>query len=747
MATSNRPARHRDTALLCIITILAGAVSGPAWSQAVIEEIVVTAQKREQSAADIGMAISVLDDEALNEQRIQGIDSLSRNVPSLDIFRGNGSNNPTITLRGIGTTNPWVNNNPSVAVHADGVYLPMSAYLTFPLFDLERVEVLKGPQVGLYGRNSTAGAINFVSRRPTPETSGYVDASYGNYDAINVEAAFGGALTDTIQGRVAALYQDGGGYMDRAGTIDSTAGFTRVPGVIPGIPSLDPEDDYGDKDVLALRGSLAFEFADNFDALLSLHYAQDDSEIIGSTNINGDILGVFQPPSDDAYQDYDNVEPFNDGEQLGGVLELNWLLGDFLFTSITGFESLEREYNIGDFVPIRVAEASFDEDLQSLYQEFRLDYQADPDFRWLVGASYTDDDIDYARVLTAWDLLLGALGTRYQEDDESYAVFGQVEWRFAPSWEITGSLRYTDEEKRYDGGSFDIDPFGLSAVGVAFPNVVPDGLFDQRVYDEDDLSGRASLGWEPTDDALYFVSVARAFKSGGFDGSGITEPASFTPYGAETVWAYEAGMKLKLLDDRLFLNASVFYNDYTDKQVLSLQDLGTGIVEAIIQNAAESEITGVDVEVDWLVASALTLSLRGTWLDSEITGWDSDDPAEVEARVGNELPGTPELSVTGAATWQTFVGRHSLNVRGWATYTEEAFRDIENSATSLSDDYGTVNLRIALADPSGWSVYLFGENLLDEEYVTSRRILVGMVGEYYGPPRTYGIGFRYELPR
>ncbi|WP_405232512.1 TonB-dependent receptor [Lentisalinibacter salinarum] len=720
--------------------------SASAYAQGVIEEIVVTAQKREQSREDIGMAISVLGEDALSEQRIVGLDSLSRNIPSLDIYRGNGSNNPTITLRGIGTTNPWVNNNPSVAVHADGVYLPMSAYLTFPLFDLQRVEVLKGPQIGLYGRNSTAGAINFVSRRPAPETSGYVDVSYGNYDAINLEAAIGGALTDTVEGRFAALYQDGGGYMDRPGTVDSTAGFTRVPGVVPPVPEVGAEDDYGDKDVLAFRGSLAFDFSENFDALVSIHYAQDDSEIVGSTNINGDILGVFQPPADEPYKDYDNVEPFNDSEQLGGVVELNWRLGDYLLTSITGIETLEREYNIGDFVPIRVAEASFDEELQSLYQEVRLDYQADPNLRWLVGVSYTDDDIDYNRVLTAYDLLLGALGTRFDQDDESYAFFGQVEWQLDPAWQITGSLRYTDEEKRYDGGSFDIDPFGVSAVGSAFPNVVPDGLFDQRVYDEDDLSGRTSLQWEPTDGAMYYVSVARAFKSGGFDGSGITEPASFTPYGAETVWAYEAGTKLKLLEDRLFVSASVFRNDYTDKQVLSLQDLGTGIVEAIIQNAAESEITGLDVEADWLVGPALTLSLRGTWLDSEITGWDSADPAEVQARVGNELPGTPEFSATASATWEApITGQRTLTVRGWATYTEEAFRDIENSETSLSEDHGTVNLRIGLNDSAGWSVYAFGENLLDEEYVTSRRVLVGMVGEYYGPPRTYGIGFRYNM--
>ncbi|MFW6093520.1 MAG: TonB-dependent receptor [Pseudomonadota bacterium] len=713
-----------------------------------LEEIVVTAQKREQSLEDVGLAISVLDEAALTEQRIQTLDDVGRVVPSLDIFRGNGSNNPTITLRGIGTTNPWVNNNPSIAAHADGVYLPMSSYLTFPIFDLERIEVLKGPQIGLYGRNATAGAINFVSRRPGVEPSGYVDASYGSYDAVDVEAAAGGALNDALQGRLAGIYQRGGGYMDRPGTVGSTAGFTRVPGVVPGVAAEPSRDDYGDRDVLALRGSLAFTPRDDFDALLSVHYGEDDSEVVGSTNVNGDALGLFQPPDDDPHTDYDNMAPFTDSEQLGGVLEMNWHLGDYRLTSVTGLETLERRYNIGDFVPLRVAEAGFDEDLESFSQELRVDYQPGPDFRWLAGATYTEDDIDYARTLLAYDLLLGALGTAFEQEDESVAVFTQAEWRFDPAWQVTASLRYTDEEKDYDGGSFDVDPFGVSAIGVAFPNVVPDGLFDRRSYDDDDVSGRLGVQWEPDDASLWYANVSRAFKSGGFDGSGITEPASFAPFGAETVWAYEAGTKLRLLQERLFLSGSAFFYDYDEKQVLALQDLGTGIVEAVIQNAAGSEVYGLDAELDYRVTPSLGLSFSGTWLDSEVTDWDSADPAEAAARTGNELPGTPELTMTVAADWQTAIGRsRTLGVRVWGTYTDEAYRDIENADALRSDDYALANARVSVSDPAGWSVYAYAENLFDEEYVTSRRSLLGMLGEYHGPPRTLGVGLRYEMPR
>ena len=727
------------------VTPVAAQDSTDDSSAAVLEEVLVTAQRRQESSQDIAMALRVLDGSLIGEQRIQGIADVAEQVPSLDIFRGNGSNNPTITLRGIGTTNPWVNNNPSVAAHMDEVYLPMSAYLNFPIFDLERIEVLKGPQVGLYGRNATAGAINFVTRRPEEEFSALVDLSYGSFDAVDLEAAVGGSLGASLQGRIAVLYRDGGGWMDRPGTIGTTAGFTRVPGVIPPVPAVPAEEDYGDREISAVRGALTFTPNDAFTATLSVHYAQDNSEIIGSTAITSDALGVFTPPSDAPWVDYDNVAPINDSEQIGGFLDLRYRTGSIEWVSLTGVEQLERQYAIGDFVPTRIAEASFDEDLDSFFQEFRADYTSDNGLRWLTGVTYTEDEIDYARVLSGFDLLLGALGTAFVQEDEAWAVFTQVELPIGEQFALNGSLRYTDEEKTYDGGSFEIDPFGTSVVGVVFPNVRPDGLFDRNTYTDDDLSGRVAFDWTPSDNQLYYVSVARAFKSGGFDGSGITEPESFLPFGPETVWAYEGGAKLTALDGRMRFAGSLFYYDYEDKQVLSLQDLGGGIVEAVIQNAAESEVTGIDLELDWLLAESLTLRLAGTWLDSEVTDWNSADPAEVADRLGNELPATPELSWYAGLDWQQPVGAYTLGAQLWATYTDEAFRDIENTEALLSDDFTVVNARVSLALEGNWSFYVFARNLFDDDYVTSRRALVGMLGEYYGPPRTYGIGLRYEV--
>lgn len=718
----------------------------PAEAATVIDDVVVTAQRREQRARDVGISLNVFDQAMLETQRLTSVEDLARLTPGLDVFEGNGTNNPSITLRGVGTTNPFLNNNPSVAVYADGVYLPFSSFLSLPFFDLERIEVLKGPQIALYGRNATAGAINLISARPTRETSGYADVSYGSYDAFEARAAISGPLSGTVQARLAAIWQDGGGYVERAGTIGSTAGFTRSPRV-PGVAAVPAEKGYGDKDVQALRGSLTWQATDTVDIAISAHYGRDRSELIGSTNINGDRLRVFTPPViRRPFIDYDDFAPVTDTEQYGAVVQADIDLGDFRLTSVSGLERFTREYGIGDFVPTRIAAPVFDEEISTFGQDVRLAYAGSEAVNWMVGASYNREEIDYNRVLIAYDFVLGALGTAFEQEDTAWAVYGEGEWFFRPDWFAGLGLRYTSEAKDYVGGTFNVDPFGVSRVPLAFPGVGTAGLFGSPTYDEDDLSGRASLNWKPGDDLLVYASINRGFKSGGIDGSGITQPSSFTPYQSETVWAYEIGVKSLLLADTLDLAASAFFYDYGDKQVLALLDLGSGITEAVIQNAAAAEIAGLELDLRWRPTPGLTVALNGTLLESEVTEWISANPAEIAARLGNELPGTPKSQITVSLDHiQPLPSGLTLRTSFWANRVEGAYRDIENNETLRSEGRVLVNGRLTLSSPqAGWSLYAYGENLFDKEYVTSVRSLVGMLGNYYGPPRTLGVGLRYE---
>lgn len=730
----------------CAATAHAQEAAGTADAAVAIDDVLVTAQKREQRARDVGISLNVFDQETLETRGVNSVEDLARLTPGLDVFDGNGTGNPSITLRGLGTTNPFLNNNPSVAVYADGVYLPFSSFLSLPFFDLERIEVLKGPQISLYGRNATAGAINLVSARPTRELTAYGDISYGSHDAVEARAAISGPLGDAVQARLSAIWQDGGGYIERPGTIGSTAGFTRSARV-PGVAAVPAESGYGDKDVQAIRGSLTWQATNAVDVLVSAHYGRDRSELIGSTNINGDRLGVFRPPAARrAFVDYDDFAPVTDTEQYGAMIEADIDLGDFSLTSVTGVERFSRAYGIGDFVPTRIAAPVFDEEISTFGQDLRLAYTGSEVVNWMVGASYNREEIDYERVLIAYDFVLGALGTAFEQEDAAWAVYGEGEWFFHPDWFAGLGLRYTSESKDYVGGSFDIDPFGVSRVRLAFPGVGAAGLFGSPTYDEDDLSGRASLNWKPGDDLLVYASVNRGFKSGGIDGSGITQPSSFTPYHSETVWAYEIGVKSLLLADTLDLAASAFFYDYGDKQVLALLDLGSGVTEAVIQNAAAAEIAGLELDLRWRATPDLTVAVNGTVLESEVTGWSSANPAEIAARLGNDLPGTPKSQITVSLDHvQPLSSGLTLQTSFWASSVDGAYRDIENTEALMSERRVLVNGRVVLSSPrAGWSVYAHGENLFDEAYVTSVRSLVGMLGNYYGAPRTLKVGLRYE---
>ena len=754
----DRRAKILDTKSLLVSAVAVLGVAGPDLVAAqaadepaeddrvTLSEVIVTAQRVEQRAIDVGISLNVFDQETLEARRLSAIEDLAQATPGLDVFEGNGTNNPTITLRGVGTTNPFLNNNPSVAIYADQVYLPFSSFLTLPFFDVERIEVLKGPQVALYGRNATAGAMNVISARPTRELSGYVDLSYGRFGMVEARGAISGPLGERAQLRLAAIRQDGGGYIHRAGTVGSTAGFSRTP-AIPGVESVPAVDEYGDKDLYAFRASLAWQPTDQVDVAVIAHYGRDDSELIGSTNINGDRVGVFQPPSDAPFVDYDNVAPATDTEQYGLALQADWHVGDLTLTSLTGYNRIDRQYAIGDFVPVRVAEASFDEGVRSFSQELRLARTATDGVRWIFGASYNDDEVDYDRVLLSYDFLLGALGTTFVEKSRAWAVYGDGEIELRPGWFLGAGLRYTDEDKEFDGGTFDIDPFGLSRIVVAFPGLGPDRqLFGSPTYDESDLSGEVSLNWKPSDDLLVYGSINRGFKSGGFDGSGVTVPSGFEPYGSEKVWAYELGMKSSAIDGLDFSMAAFFY-DYTDKQVLALLDIGGGVTEAVIQNAAAAEIKGVEAEIRWRPVRGLALSLNGTVLDSEITEFVSADPDETASRVGNDLPGTPDYQLTAGIDYTVpLMSNFTLDASLWAYNVAGAYRDVENTEELKSEDRFVVNARVTLARPAaGWSAYVYAENLFDDTYVTSVRSLVGMLGKYYGPPRSYGVGLKYQF--
>lgn len=303
-------------------------------------------------------------------------------------------------------------------------------------------------------------------------------------------------------------------------------------------------------------------------------------------------------------------------------------------------------------------------------------------------------------------------------------------------------LNHTNEEKRFDGGAIDLDPYGVSNAQAIAPELTPTILASEEFTDSE-LSGRLALDWQPSDALLAYVSYSRGFKSGGFDGSTFFSPAASEPFDSETLQAYELGAKLRLLDARALVSGAAFYYDYSDQQVQATVEIAEGVTEAVVVNAAQSEIYGLDIEASLRLTGPFRLDLGLSWLESEITEFASADPEEVAALTGNEVPNAPSFGYHIAASVEQPLGnRLSLDGLLGLSHVGDFFRDIGNRDALASDSYSLVSARLGITGTAGWSAYLWGENLTDEEYETYSRVPVGsLIVDQFGSPRTYGVGF------
>ncbi|NIB38269.1 TonB-dependent receptor [Pseudomaricurvus alkylphenolicus] len=747
---------HRYSALFAT-TVMLSSFSVTSLS-ATIEEIIVTAQKREQSSQDIGVAITAFGGEDLKDMGIRQPVDIAAQTPGVDIKNTLGKVNPVITIRGVGLNDYHSNNNPSTAVHVDEVYLGSSAYLSFQLFDVERVEVLKGPQGTLYGRNTTAGAVNFITKKPTEEFDASVDVSYGNYNSFSGEFAFGGQLTESINGRVALMVDQSDGYVENRGTV-GFEGYTGAPGKIEPLPLKNPDDEASSTDAVAWRASFTIEPHDNLDIFASIHGSKDDSNgyilqvdgPVGSFD-GGVVSGEssrFIDTDSDPFTRYDNSDTRVDSEALGGQLRIDAHGESVTFSSITGYEELDRNVVDGDGHPLRLLEWDWYEDMYQFTQEFRLTSNGDGDLHWIAGVFYSDEEIDFQKNAITADWLLTDINTEYVQGGESLAVFGHTEWQFSEAWKLTLGLRYTEEEKDYRGGTYDLDPYGAT---IFFPG---GGAFAEadEDYDTQDISGKIALDWTPANDVLIYGSISKGFKSGGFDGSTVFDSSDVTPFEEETLWAYELGFKTSLFENSLQFNGAVFFYDYQDMQaeatVTTIVD-GVPLPSSIRTNAGDVEMTGAEFDILWLPGEGWDIRAGVSLIDSEVVTWNSVNPAERRANEGNQSPDAPELTFNGRIqyAWELANGLN-LTASTNFNFVDDTFKDIYNTPAFAADSYWVVDGRLALSDPEdNWQIALWGKNLADEEYVVNRfETLNGEPGSswtWYGAPRTYGINLRYN---
>jgi len=772
--TSLMPRIAANTLGLAVATIAGGGAIAEERGYS-IEEIVVTAQKREQNLQDVGIAVSAFTGDALKELGAQSLSEVPNFTPNVELFDEYGSGQPTWVIRGVGLQDFNANNTPAAAIYVDDIYMTSNAMGGLGLFDIERIEILKGPQGALYGRNTSGGAVRVMSARPSTEAvDGYVSGSYGRWDEVTFEGAANLPLSDSAALRLAGRWNQSNDAWQK---------------------SLSAGEHHGEKDTWAARAQLLVELDEDVELLVKVHGARDNSETVMGRSVGlydpatgdfcdallsgrrddnscvnlatltsfffGDLSAPF--PSAQSDDGADTLsDPVNqlDNKAFGTSAALTVEFDAFTLTSITGFEdfefSLAFDYDGGQG---EFGHQLARSDIEAWSQEFRLVSHSDGDVNWLLGLEYAEDKFSENRdflladnLLVMMDSGLGAAGKlQFDQDTESLAVYGQVEWQFADTWRLTLGARYTDEEKTYRDGSFNALLFGMEELGQVplVENLNVD--FDMQVW-----SGKAGLDWTPAEDLLVYASVSRGFKAGGFYGGFPNDGlASIEPYDEETVWAYELGFKSEWLNNTLRLNGALFFYDYTDVQGFQTRfSTISNTVVTSLGNQGDAEHQGAELELLWLPSEQLTIQAGISVLEAEINDSDAvstnllgeDVPLE-----GLERAYSPDLSYSLMARYEwPLADNLSAVFQVDYSYRDDVAGDAlsvpEQALYGGQDGYGLFNTRVALGAVDGeWTVALWGKNLADEEYITN--VTTDDLGSYmdiYGRPRSYGVDVTYR---
>jgi iron complex outermembrane receptor protein len=708
-----------------------------------VAQVVVTAQKRENRIADIPAPISVISGAEVAGRGISDFEGLVENVPGVSItsdFGGGASK--VVSVRGVGGTDDYrPNGSPSVGFHVDNIYQTSNVFLLAPFFDVQRVEVLKGPQGTLYGRNSTAGVINLITRGPGDEFNGYALAEYSSYERSRAEGAIGGPLTDKVGLRIAALVDKGGGFMDGkgAGAFAGRVFFPRTPAVTdPGA-----RGGWGDRDLTALRATLEYSDADFGDVSVKTYTSSDRGENQLADSQGGFVNNGWLEPDNDPYTFYSNRYPVRDIQIDGASASYKRPIGDTMaFDFVAGVQGADREWSGSSGTPRRSFDYDFTDRVRQRSFEARLS-STDERFDWVVGAYNVSDKVNFVTLLLSADVRATNGLSNYSQKRDSSAVFGQFDWRFLERATLTAGLRYTQDDGSYIGSTIDLDPWGVTTYPQIFPELP---VFFNKSSTDEDTSGRITLAFDLTEDLKIYGAVATGYKAGGFDGSTIFSVAEAEAFDPETVLSYEAGLKYSG-PRRLFIALDAFSYEFEELQAFTVIPLpGGGTSPNLRINVGRSELMGLDASVGFdLVRSDrhdLRFDIAGTFLRSEILEFEGT-PLQVAQNLGNDLPAAPKFSGNASLAYSFRPGGDwrlgaTLDVRNKSS----EFKRLNNNLGSQVEGYTLFNLRAEINnEASGWGVYAFGRNLTEEIYFLDRNA----GGRLVGPPRTFGAGLRFDF--
>lgn len=760
---------------VALLTTVAFAAS-PAWAQqaqpaaeaegegaqAGLEEIVVTATKREVSLQRVPITITAFSDQTIQTLGISTSDDIGRFTPNVSWRPGFGYSNPHIFLRGLGSDSYAAHGTP-VGIYVDGVYLGANAGQSFQAFDLERAEVLKGPQGTLYGRNTTGGLINYITRKPslTEDTTGYASAGIGNFGLLEAEGAIGLKLSDIAAIRISGNVKRRDGYLENGNSAVANK-------------------DVGEFETVSARAQLLLAPAPDFEILLKGYVGRTDAELQSGRPIGlcadlpdtpaneqalsrpGDcpLAGIDLTGQRDFHTVYMGLKPREDAKVSGGALTLSWDVGGAQLISLTAYDFVGTDLlEDTDEMPVEILSGSYARRAKVFNQEIRLVSDTNRPFSWIVGGNYYRDSYRAWNAYSATGLgpgglvpavpVLQGVASDLKQITESFAVFGEGMLKLTDRLTLTVGARWTKDKRDVEHQTFIFDADGLANRTIERGTGFSARLFDllpraELTGDWERITGRATLDYELSDDVMTYASYSRGFRGGEFNLGALFFPSEQVMTNPEYNDAFEVGVKTQLLDRRLRLNAATFYYNLQDLQVFILgSSPGVNFPTQTLANAGQARIIGLDTDLEWQVNDNLYLRSGLGILDTKIS-----EPA---ALAGNRLSSAPKVTFNGVARYEIPLGPASAGrifVQPEAIYTSSQFFNVENKPYMEQPAYWLFDARIGWESAdSDLTITAWVRNIGGKHYTIHRADLstFGFANSTLGHPRTFGLTARHNF--
>ncbi|WP_374595358.1 TonB-dependent receptor [Sphingosinicella sp.] len=700
-----------------------------------IEEITVTARKREEKLQDTPVSIVVLSGEDIARRQIVSLADVGQHAPNVQFHASGvgGRNSGQAFIRGVGQSDYLLTTDPGIGVYVDGVYLARSMGSIFDLVDIERIEVLRGPQGTLYGKNTIGGAINIVSTKPSlTEASGMVEGRVGRFSRLDVKAkAEVPLIADKLAAKVALSTRDAEGFGTRLLT----------------------GEEQGSENSAAVQASLRWKADEDVEVMLSFDktrvretFSQVHLEEISEAPLVG-LYNMFVAPYDASYITENPYESYatggnrNDLDVWGVNGTLEWSFGNTTLKSITAYRHLKSVFETDpDGSPLTIVDERDDNRQRQFTQELQLSGTSfDDRLKWVVGAYYLHENARGAIDVLIYPELLPVIGLDISRRIEakqitrSTSLYGQASYALADGLNATLGLRYTHEKKRYD-----------TLLYLPFSDVY---LIDptRRSQDWNSVSPRFGLDYRLTPEVMVYASAASGFKSGGFNGRSSTAN-EVQPYVPEKLWSYELGLKSDWLDNRLRINLAGFYNDYRDIQFMLSTADEDGVQVVVVQNAAKARVMGAELEVTAAPAPRLLLSASAGLIDAEFT----DVAAGAAITTASHFASTPKFSSSVSAEYGVPLGDWgTLTLRGDYNYRSRIYYEVNNLPAVTQNGYGLLNLQATLEPGDGrYALTLAMTNVTDKRYkstAVSTLDSLGFASAQYGRPREWSLTTRVRF--